>query len=172
MKTSITIAIIFLLDISCSTPTNNEESQSNPETTNQEVAAVPTTGLTETDIRIINALLKGIEKFNIPLPLEMYDAYFNYRTEYLEYIDRQIQPEEGIDSIQTALDANLTEVIIRTREFVMEDYKEFNSIEGRLFSFLYMVKDSSANEFLELMYKNENADSVEVERLKSTYPKL
>jgi hypothetical protein len=172
MRTSFAISLLFSLLISCTAPTNKDESQSSAAKTQEELPSTPTNSLSETDIRIITELLKSIEKFDSPLPLEIYDAYYNYRTEYLEYIDKQIQTEVGIDSIRTALDGNLNEVINKTRTFVMEDYKEYNSIEGRLFSFLYMVKDSSANEFLELMYNNVKADSVEVERLKSTYPKL
>lgn len=169
------IYVLLIFTMSCgSKPKKTGESvsdiqsfQYSEDTQHEKLSIDPKPQISDTDLRIASALAESIKSEKPWLLLEQYDAYYNNKELYVKIIEELSTSE---DSIRSTLDINLNRVIVFVRETVAYEYQEFNSLEGRYFSFLYMVKDSSVNHLLIDIENNPRADSIEIEKIKRIYP--
>lgn len=167
------VCVIFCWLLGCSQSSSGDVKEQN-EIKNQN-SAISNTEKDEfkpIDIRIIRLLVENIYSDRPWQFFDQYESFYLDRELYRNILKSQFSDSIDVDKTMKQLESNLMKVVKFQREIVADDYKEFNSLEGRNFSFLYTLGDSSVNYFLRDIQQNDLASDSEKARLAESYPLL
>lgn len=71
----------------------------------------------------------------------------------------------NLESVFIQVEKYIKEARRMNREYVLDDYKEYNSVEGESFAYLCTVKDSFALKMADKMFSTVDANNEELERI-------
>ena len=97
-----------------------------------------------------------------------YAAYKSYdieRDKYDKIFNELFILESDIDSLKAIISKNISDVRQWEREYVLEIYEEYNSLEGEDFSYLCQVQDSFAYNLAIKYSENKKINSNELRRV-------
>ena len=100
--------------------------------------------------------------------LYKYDAIKTYdqnKNEYQNYIRKMFYFDKNIDEVFEKAEKHIEKTRNLAKEAVLNDYKEFASVEGENFSYLCNVKDSFALTISKKMFQNNQSNKVELKRI-------
>lgn len=107
-----------------------------------------------------NSNIKNIDSF-----VPYYQTYDLNNKKYQNVIRKLFYFDEDIEKVINDIENNKFIVRAKTRQFLLELYNEYSSVEGEDFSYLSSVKDDFIIEISEKMFKNEKANKDELKRM-------
>jgi hypothetical protein len=94
-----------------------------------------------------------------------YETYDEEKQKYEIKLKQMFAFDDNIDNILEQIENNIKKVRNLNKEIVLNEYQEYNSLEGPNFAYLCNVKDSFALEMTERIFTNERADKQELQRI-------
>lgn len=117
---------------------------------------------------VIPLLVYRAAKFRKEIGVEEYSAFESFDIDYKQYekkLKKMFYFEESFDTLLIEINKRIQTTRKFNRKILLNDYQEYNSLEGSTFSYLSKVKDSFALTMTQRLFQNSKADTLELKTI-------